>query len=106
MPRTHTPPARLDIRKDLAREALVTYADWLVTASRDQAPVVIGKLTSNPAQARREPRLTQGVSRGSLLGAAPRPGAANGSSDQLPYRDGRGLIVFAGLGYCASSGAC
>jgi hypothetical protein len=47
MPRTYAPPARLDIRKDLARDALVHYARWLDTASRDEAPVVIGKLASS-----------------------------------------------------------
>jgi hypothetical protein len=47
MPRTHTPPAKLDIRKDLARDALVLYADWQVTGSRDDAPVLIGKLASS-----------------------------------------------------------
>lgn len=46
MARTHIPPARLDIRKGLAREALVTYADWQMTGSPDTAPVVIGKLAS------------------------------------------------------------
>ena len=46
MARTHTPPARLGIRKDLAREALVTYADWQMAGSREDTPVLIGKLAS------------------------------------------------------------
>ena len=41
------PPVRMDIRKDLARDALTAYATWQVTGSREDAPVVIGKLASN-----------------------------------------------------------
>jgi hypothetical protein len=47
MPRIYTPPAKLDIRKNLARDALVLYAGWQVTGSRDDAPVLIGKLASS-----------------------------------------------------------
>ncbi len=45
MPRTHTPPARMDIRKDLAREALAAYMQWQVTGNPQAAPVILGKLT-------------------------------------------------------------
>ena len=48
MARSYAPPARLDIRKDLARDALVMYAGWLADPSRDDTPVIIGKLASSP----------------------------------------------------------
>ena len=47
MPRTHTPPASLEIRAALARDALTAYAQWMVSGTRDDAPVVIGKLASS-----------------------------------------------------------
>lgn len=47
MPRTYAPPARLDIRKDLARDALAAFTEWQVTGSRELAPVVMGKLASS-----------------------------------------------------------
>ena len=47
MARNYAPPARLDIRENLARDTLVLYAQWQVTGSPKDAPVVMGKLASS-----------------------------------------------------------
>ena len=47
MARIYAPPAQMDIRTALARDALAAYARWEVTAPGKDAPVVLGKLASS-----------------------------------------------------------
>jgi hypothetical protein len=47
MARAYTPPARIEIRTAMARDALAAYTEWQVTGSREDMPVVLGKLASS-----------------------------------------------------------
>ena len=42
MPRTHTPPASIEIRTALARDALALYEQW-----QENTPIVLGRLASS-----------------------------------------------------------
>jgi len=44
MPRTHTPPASIEIGSRQAAEALASYTEWQVTGSPQDTPVLLGKL--------------------------------------------------------------